>query len=169
MKAKSFVVFRDRRHNRNISIVWSNASAGAILAATGIAKVWSGLGNAKLLEATDPIINIQFGHLMSAAGIMEICIASVCIFGKRKSLGLGFVAWLATSFVFYRLGLRWMDWHRPCSCLGNLTDALHLSPQTADTAMKIILAYLLVGSYTSLFWLWCRNRQMPTASPVSAA
>jgi hypothetical protein len=25
--------------------------------------------------------------------------------------------------------------------MGNLTDALHIPPQTADTAMKIILAY----------------------------
>ena len=38
--------------------------------------------------------------------------------------------------------------------MGNLTDALHIPPQTADTAMKIILAYLLIGSYASLFWLW---------------
>jgi hypothetical protein len=38
--------------------------------------------------------------------------------------------------------------------LGNLTDALHISPQTGDIAMKIILAYLLIGSYATLFWLW---------------
>jgi cbb3-type cytochrome oxidase subunit 3 len=38
--------------------------------------------------------------------------------------------------------------------LGNLTDALHIPPQAADTAMKIILAYLLIGSYATLFWLW---------------
>jgi hypothetical protein len=27
--------------------------------------------------------------------------------------------------------------------MGNLTDVLHIAPQTADTAMKITLAYLL--------------------------
>ena len=56
-----------------------------------------------------------------------------------------------------------------CDVLGNLTDALHISPQTADTAMKIILGYLLVGSYGLLFWLWRQNRRVPTASPVSVA
>ena len=32
-------------------------------------------------------------------------------------------------------------------------DALHIPPQVADMAMKIILAYLLIGSYATLFWL----------------
>jgi len=43
--------------------------------------------------------------------------------------------------------------------MGNLTDALHIPPQIADTAMKIILAYLLIGSYASLFWLWRQHRK----------
>ena len=143
-------------------------SAGLILALTGIAKVWSGLGNSKLLAVADPIIGIQFGHLMLAVGLAEIVIALVCFFSKRQTVALGLVAWLATNFVFYRLGLWWVDWHRPCSCLGNLTDALHVSPQTADTAMKIILGYLLIGSYGTLFWLWRQNRHNPTttASPA---
>jgi cbb3-type cytochrome oxidase subunit 3 len=29
----------------------------------------------------------------------------------------------------------------------------------ADTAMKIILAYLLIGSYAALFWLWKEKRK----------
>ncbi len=44
-------------------------SAGAILALTGAAKVWSGLGTAKVLAVSDPIIGIQFGHLMLVVGI----------------------------------------------------------------------------------------------------
>ena len=133
-------------------------SAGAILAITGIAKVWSGLGHVKLLAVADPILGIQFGYLMLAVGLAEIAIALVCFFIERQTIVLGLVAWLATNFVFYRLGLWWMDWHRPCSCLGNLTDALHLSPQLADTIMKVVLAYLILGSYAGLFWLWRQNK-----------
>src|ERR1022692_729687 len=44
-----------------------------------------------------------------------------------------------------------------CACLGNLTDALHISPQTAETAMKIILGYLPLGSYCRLFWPYRRR------------
>ena len=128
-------------------------SAGAILALTGVAKVWSAFGNSKLLAVADPIIGITFGHLMLVVGMVEIVIALFCFFGKSQKVALGLVAWLATNFLVYRLGLWWVGYHKPCSCLGNLTDALHISPQIADTAMKIILGYLLLGSYLALFSL----------------
>ena len=129
-------------------------SAGAILAITGIAKIWSGLGNSKFLAVVDPIIGIKFGQLMLVVGVAEIVIALVCFFSKRQTLVLGLVAWMSTNFVVYRVGLWWMDWKKPCSCLGNLTDALHISPQTADNIMKVLLAYMLIGSYGLLIWQW---------------
>ncbi len=131
---------------------WFALSAGVILAITGVAKVWSGLGNSKLLAVVDPIIGIKFGYLMLVVGMAEIVIVLVCFFGKRQTLALGLVAWMSTNFVVYRLGLWWLDWKKPCSCLGNLTDALHISPQTADNIMKVLLAYLLIGSYGLLIW-----------------
>jgi hypothetical protein len=91
---------------------------------------------------------------MLLVGVVEIVISTVCLFSKRTWLSAGFLAWLSTSFLAYRIGLVLVGYHRPCSCMGNLTDALHISPQTTDTAIKIILAYLLIGSYASLFWLW---------------
>ena len=126
-------------------------SAGAILALTGAAKVWSTFGTAKLLAVADPIVGITFGHLMLVVGMAEIVIALVCFFSKSQKLALGLVAWLTTNLLVYRIGLWWVGYHKPCSCLGNLTDALHISPETADTAMKIILGYLLLGSYGTLF------------------
>jgi hypothetical protein len=133
-------------------------SAGAILAITGIVKVWSSFGNVKLLAEADPIVGIQFRHLMMAVGLLEILVALVCFFSKRQTLALVLVAWLSTNFVVYRLGLWWMGWKRPCGCLGNLTDALHISPQAADNIMKVVLAYLLIGSYGLQFWGWKTRR-----------
>jgi hypothetical protein len=95
---------------------------------------------------------------MLAVGMFELVIASICLFGKSQKLALGLIAWLATNFVVYRLGLWWMEWKKPCSCVGNLTDALHLSPQLADSIMKVILAYLLIGSYGLLIWQWRQGR-----------
>ena len=134
-------------------------SAGAILALTGAAKVWSTFGTAKLLAVADPIVGITFGHLMLVVGMAEIVIALVCFFSKSQKLALGLVAWLTTNLLVYRIGLWWVGYHKPCSCLGNLTDALHISPETADTAMKIILGYLLLGSYGTLFWVWNDQRR----------
>jgi hypothetical protein len=95
---------------------------------------------------------------MLVVGVAEIGIALICFFSKRQTLALGLVAWMSTNFVVYRLGLWWMDWKKPCSCLGNLTDALHISPQTADNIMKVLLAYMLIGSYGLLIWQWRRLR-----------
>ncbi len=117
------------------------------------------LGNSKFLTFVDPIMGIKFGQLMLLVGVAEIAIALVCWFGKRQTLALGLVAWMSTNFVVYRLGLWWMGWKKPCSCLGNLTDALHISPQVADNIMKVVLAYLLIGSYGLLLWQWRAGRR----------
>ena len=146
---------------------WFTLGAGVIMAVTGIAKVWSGLGNSKFLAVIDPIFGIKFGQLMLVVGAAEIVIAAICFFSKRQTLALGLVGWISTSFVIYRLGLWWIDWHRPCSCLGNLTDALHISPQTADNIMKVLLAYLLIGSYGLLISQW--KKQCAETSTEAAA
>jgi hypothetical protein len=133
-------------------------SAGVVLAITGIAKVWTGLGNSKFLAVVDPIVGIKFGQLMLVVGVAEIAVAAVCFFRKRQTLALGLMAWMSTNFVVYRLGLWWMDWKAPCGCLGHLTDALHISPQTADNITKVLLGYLLIGSYGLLIWQWRKTR-----------
>jgi hypothetical protein len=142
-------------------------SAGVVLALTGMAKVWSAFGNTKVLAVIDPILGLKFGQLMLAVGLAEIVIAAVCFSGGRRTLALALVAWVSSSFAMYRLGLWWMDWKRPCNCLGNLTDALHIQPQTADNVMKIILACLLIGSYTLLFRQWRhRARAIQETTPT---
>lgn len=143
---------------KNCLITGFVLSAGIVLVVTGVAKIWSGLGNSKLLAITDPVIGLTFGQLMFAVGTVEIVIALVCFFTKRQTLALGLVAWLSTNFVVYRVGLWWIGWQKPCSCLGNLTDALHISPQVADNIIKAVLACLLIGSYGLLFWWRQRGR-----------
>lgn len=133
-------------------------SAGIILLFAGIAKVWSSFGNSKQLAVTDPILDVPFGKLMLLVGTLEIGIALVCFVSRRQFLAPALIAWLATNFLVYRVGLWWMDWKRPCGCLGNLTDALHITPQTADSIMKVALGYLLIGSYGLLIWQWWGRR-----------
>lgn len=134
-------------------------SAGAILLITALGKFWGATGSTKLLTVFDPMLGIQFRHLMIAVGVAELFIAFVCFFKRRTLLATGLVGWLATNFLVYRLGLWWMDWKRPCGCLGNLTDALHISPRAADSISKALLAYLLVGSYSLLLWHWRQRRE----------
>jgi hypothetical protein len=134
-------------------------STAVILFGTAMAKVISSFGGAHILEGPDPVFGIPIRALFIITAVIEIGVALVCIRGRLLSLKIGLILWLSTVFVFYRVGLWVVGYDKPCPCLGNITDALHIPPQIADTAMKIILAYLLIGSYATLFWLWRQKRK----------
>jgi hypothetical protein len=140
-------------------------TAGVILCITAIAKIISVFGTQEILMQPDPLIGLSFHRLLLIAGIVELIIGCLCLFTKKIKLSNLLVAWLSTCFTVYRIGLWAINWRRPCHCLGNLTDTLHISPQTADAAMKIILAYLLIGSYAALFWLWRQKRKELSRQP----
>jgi hypothetical protein len=134
-------------------------TAAVLLLATCAAKIISSLGHGRILLQRDPVTGFLFRDLFRFVSVVELAIALVCFLSKRIWLSTSLVAWLATGFLIYRLVLLWAGYRRPCPCLGNLTDMLNISAQTADTGMKVILGYLLVGSYATLFWLWKDNRK----------
>lgn len=134
-------------------------SAGLLFLATALAKLISGAGSARILQSPDPILDIPFRHVLLIVGGIEMLVAMLCLFSSRAQLQAGVIALLSTNFILYRFGLWLVGWHRPCACLGNLTDALHISPSAADTGMKIVLGYCLIGSYLSLYWAYRNSRQ----------
>jgi len=140
-------------------------SGCALLFFTSAAKLVSSFGGAGILQSIDPIFLISFRKLFRIFGAFELVMVCLCLLVKQTELKIIIIAWLSTSFLIYRSGLLLLGWQRPCHCLGNLTDTLHISPQSADTAMKIILAYLLIGSYATLFWLW---RQQRKTAPIQS-
>jgi hypothetical protein len=134
-------------------------SAGVLLSVTAFAKLISGFGTAHILLQFDPIFRIQFRYLIFGVGILELIIAAVCFFASQLEWKTKLVALLSTNFLLYRLGLFFIGYHKPCPCLGGLTDAINVSPRVADITLKIILAYLLIGSYGILFHQWWKNRR----------
>jgi hypothetical protein len=141
---------------------WFAVSAGIILGLTGLAKVYGAGGDVKLLGVMDPIFGVPFKQLMLAVGVAELFVAGTCLFTRAHRVNTFLVVWLATGFLIYRTGMWWLGWKKPCGCLGNITDALGITPQTADFIIKMLLAYLLVGGYALLLWQWRR-----TGSPVA--
>jgi|ERR1017187_709782 hypothetical protein len=144
---------------RLISDRWFNVTAGVILFITGAAKVWSAFGTVRILNYPDPIFDVSFGHLMFIVGIIELIISGLCLSNKFSRYATILVAFISTDFLVYRIGLWLADWSRPCRCLGDLTDALHISPQIASIALKVALVYLLIGSYFTLIAPWMVNRR----------
>lgn len=134
-------------------------SSGILLLITALAKMISATSSAQIMATLAPIINISYRDLFIMVGLAEFMVGICLLFGKNVGLQVSLLAWLSTNILIYRIGLIWVGYHKPCSCLGTLTDALHISPQAADAIMKFILAYLLIGSYATLFWLWRQNKK----------
>jgi len=145
---------------KNSASIFFTRSAGTILLVTAVAKLVSALGSAHILETPDPIFAISFRKVLLTAAGIEILVSFFCFFGKNRNVQFGLIAWLSTSFVVYRVGLMLVAYHKPCPCLGNLTDALRISPISADTVMESILSYLIIGSYSMLLGSWVRSHSM---------
>lgn len=135
------------------------ASAGAILLGTGGAKVLSALGSAEMLVLDDPVFSITFRHLLLMVATVEIAVGCTCFFQRLRRVAPALVAWTATNFLLYRVELALVGWHRPCHCLGSLTDVLHMSPRTADLVATALMIYLLVGGFIVVWWLRGTARQ----------
>jgi len=131
-----------------------NISASFILLVTGLAKIWSSFGPKGILMELDPVTGISFGWLLLLVGLIELLLSGICYYYRARLLPCFLVGWLSLNFLLYRIALLSMGWHRPCNCLGNFTDAIHLTPELADTLMRYILAYLLIGIGIALYFLF---------------
>ena len=130
---------------------------GCLLIATGLAKVVSAFGTAAILSTGDPVLGIPIRPLFWTIGFIEILVGIYCFFSHGGLLTPLLIAWLSTSFLIYRAGLLLIGYQHPCICLGSVTGAIRLSPHAADLLMKLILAYLTIGSYGHLISIW-KNR-----------
>jgi len=126
---------------------------------TGLAKIISAMGTQPVLTVPDPIFALSFHNLFIIAGSVELIIAFVCFITKSVMFKLALVFWIATVFAAYRIGLYLIGWHRPCGCLGLLSDQIGIAPQTADLLMRAVLAVLLIGSSSLI--LWSKTTRLP--------
>lgn len=132
-------------------------SAGVCLMATGLAKLVSASGTAHILETIDPVLGVQFRYVFWIVGAIEVLIALVCFVTNKVALQAGLIALLAFNCIAYRVGIAFSVYHKPCSCLGTLTQALRIAPDKADDVMKLMLVYLFIGSGGTLLWLRFRS------------
>ncbi len=127
-----------------------------VLFFTAAAKLWTVFGGGtQLLVVLDPVLGVEFRTVMIVSALMEIAVGMVCLL--RPSVdGLVSVVWLGVLIVSYRTAVWQSGWTKPCGCLGNLTDVLHISPELADNVMKGVLAFMLSGGISLLILHWRR-------------
>ena len=147
----------------NTIVIYSRTVA-IILIITGLAKIAAVTGEGMIFNHLDPVFGIAISKLLVVAGIIELAIGIILCISKSMIVKAFLTAWLSALLLLYRMGLWMIGWRSPCSCLGNITDAIHISPNTADNIMKSVLAYLLIGSYGILFHYWWKNRNVKANS-----
>jgi len=132
--------------------------AGFILLVAALSRFLIVFGNAQVMMLAEPMLGIPLRYAVLLVGGFELAVAYICLFGKRASLQIGLLAWLATNYAVYRIALFTMGYHHQATAIGSLTDPLHMSRGLAGITVGLIPAFLLLGSYAALVWLWLGNR-----------
>jgi len=128
-------------------------TAGGILLAMGLIRFLI-VASAPFLPLRDPLLGISTFIVILIVGGVELIAALLCLFDRQVGLQAGLLAWLATNFLAYQVGLFWSGYPLKYGCLGSLTDPLHLSHGAVGFIMGLIPIYLLLGSYGVFIWLW---------------
>jgi predicted RNA-binding Zn-ribbon protein involved in translation (DUF1610 family) len=132
-------------------------SAGPILLTAALERFLVATGDVQTLSLPEPVIGIPLRYAVLLVGTIELLVALICLFGKQVGLQLGWLAWLATNYVVYRIGLFTMHCHAQATCIGSLADPLHLSRGMTGFIMAFLPVYLLLGSYAAVIWLWLKH------------
>jgi predicted RNA-binding Zn-ribbon protein involved in translation (DUF1610 family) len=109
------------------------------------------------------VLGIPLRYAVLLVGGLELLVAFICLFGRQTGLQLGWLGWLATNYLVYRIGLLTMNCHPQATCVGSLTDPLHLSRGTTGFIIELMPFYLLLGSYAAGIWLWMEGRKAKSA------
>jgi hypothetical protein len=140
-------------------------SAGAILLAAALTRFIIAAGHHPALALPDPLLGIPLRYAILTVGLFELAVACFCLFGRNTLLQRGWLAWLATNFVVYQIGLVCSHVHPQATCLGGFTDPLALARGCPGVIVTLLPWYLVLGSYAALAAPWLGRRK---AGPVAS-
>ena len=122
-------------------------SVSCILFFTAGTKILSLYANLPRLSAQNPLFwYLSNRQVILLATTFEATTIATILLSTNRALRLGLILWLSTLFLVYRFGLWWIHANTPCSCFGDITTWIGLTPSEADTVSKVVLVYLLGGS-----------------------
>ena len=128
-------------------------SAGILLLLTGIAKLISITGSARIPDTSDPVFTfLNARQMLLIASVLEIAIGGLALLGRAEiQTRLLWISWLASLFGLYRAGLWLVDHKMPCKCLGGALDWAGLSDSALRNLSLRLFVYLLAGGYILFF------------------
>lgn len=124
---------------------WFLWSAGAVLLLCGLDQIAISIRQNQALNFHDPVFGIPFRFVLLSIGSINLAVAMLFLFARRKKLPLGLSVWLGINLLVYRMGMSHMGWPEPYPFVCNLTALWGLSPQLAGVIQTGIIGYLLLG------------------------
>jgi len=138
-------------------------SAGGILLAAALMRFLIATGNTQALSLPEPVLGIPLRDALLIIGGLELAVAIICLFGTQVKLQATCLVWLMTNCAVYWVCLVWMHLHPQNSCIGSLTDPLHLLHGMPGIITRCTPVYLLLDSYLAMIGLWLEERRAQTA------
>jgi hypothetical protein len=129
---------------------WFVRIALGILVITAILKLVSVASEARVLGASDPLLDfLTTRQVLLLAAVFELAVVAAIFVNRNMLTRCGLLLWISAVFVAYRVGLAAVGFEGYCPCLGALNYGLPMSPAGADRLALGLLFFLVGGS------LWC--------------
>jgi hypothetical protein len=154
------ILSQSKRDARPTFIFTHSAAALLLLAASALFLI-NLTGPVHLVLPRDPVTGISLRYLFWIAGGIAVLVASFCLFSERPGRSIPWVAWLATNFLIYRIGLYVEGCHSLTGFLACATYAFALPAKDASVLVDVAFGYLLIGSYGVILWHWFRSPTNP--------
>ncbi len=122
-------------------------TAAVILLTTALLKL-IGLAIFEGSIGHDPLCSfLTIRQTLSISVCLELSVALSILTVGPTWVRAGLLAWLATLFVTYRLGLWWVHYNGPCRCAGPLSDWMPGRTGAVRLLTKAAVGYLLAAGY----------------------
>ncbi len=133
-------------------------TAGGLLVAAGLVRLLVLLSPAQSLALPDPLLGIPLRLAVLLVAGLELAAGCFCLLGRNRRWQIASLAWLATNWVVYRVGLVWLGIHPQGTFLGALNDPLKLAGTPAGSLVSGLPFIFVALSYAVAIADWVGNR-----------
>lgn len=139
---------------------WFLRVAGWLLVMAACERFLAAAGDSQMLTFADPVLGFSIQHLTAGVGVILLACGLVCIFAKRRGIRAGLLASLMTDIICYLAMVPYIGMNGRWTCLGSLTDPLHLSRGWLRGPLEFLFLCLMAGAYGSSIFIWFRSWQI---------
>jgi hypothetical protein len=136
---------------------WFFNFSAAMLFLTGVAKLYSSAGTARILNIQDQLLHLGYRPLMISTGILEVSVGVFLLMNHNNLWRCLVLLFLSANFLFDHAGNYLLGIHL-CPCLGHLSDRLGLPLGLPEVILQFLVLYWLLNSLIMLWRSWGSTR-----------